>query len=66
MPRQNREKRELWGAHIKDRQQSGLSQADYCRRNNLQDHQLMTYWKNRILKREQKGRPVNTVDRVRG
>lgn len=53
MQRQDREKHEFWGAHIKDWQQSGLSQADYCRRNNLRDHQL-TYWKKRILKREQK------------
>jgi hypothetical protein len=41
----------LWGGHIKDWQQSGLSQADYCRQNKLPDHQL-TYWKKRILKKE--------------
>jgi hypothetical protein len=51
MSQQDREKREMWVARIKDWQQSGLSQADYCRRNKLQDHRL-TYWKKRILPKQ--------------
>lgn len=53
MPKEGQEKRGLWEVHIKDWQQSGLSQADYCRRNKLRDNQ-MTYWKRRILRTGQK------------
>lgn len=51
MPGQDHEKRELWEDRIKNWQQSGLSQKDYCRQNNLRDNQL-TYWKKRILRTE--------------
>jgi hypothetical protein len=45
------QKRINWKQHIDSWQQTGLSQAEYCRRHNLKDHQL-TYWKKRFLKTE--------------
>ena len=43
------QKRSYWEQQIEQWQQSGLSQAEYCRRNNLKHHQLV-YWKRRYLK----------------
>jgi len=43
------QKRSYWKQQIEQWQQSGLSQAEYCRRNNLKHHQLV-YWKRRCLK----------------
>ena len=40
----NREKRKYWQSHIEAWKQSGLSQIDYCRENNLSRHRF-TYWK---------------------
>ena len=45
------QKRSYWKQQIEQWQQSGLSQAEYCRRNNLKHHQLV-YWKKRFLKTE--------------
>ena len=42
-----KEKRQFWEEHIQAWQQSGLSQVEYCRRNNLKDHQWW-YWRKRI------------------
>jgi hypothetical protein len=45
------QKRTYWKQHIDSWQETGLSQAEYCRRNNLKHHQLV-YWKKRFLKTE--------------
>ena len=45
------QKRSYWKQQIEQWQQTGLSQAEYCRRNNLKHHQLV-YWKKRYLKAE--------------
>ena len=43
------QKRTYWKQHIDSWQETGLSQAEYCRRNNLKHHQLV-YWKKRFLR----------------
>ena len=43
------QKRTYWKQHIDNWQETGLTQAEYCRRNNLKHHQLV-YWKKRFLK----------------
>jgi len=43
-----RQKREHWKCHIESWQESGLTQTEYCRRNNLKGHQLV-YWKKRFV-----------------
>ncbi len=45
------QKRIYWKQQIEQWQQTGLTQAEYCRRNNLKHHQLV-YWKKRYLKTE--------------
>ena len=45
------EKRQFWRKQVQDWQESGLSQKEFCRRNDLPEHRL-TYWKNRFLKSE--------------
>jgi hypothetical protein len=45
------QKRTYWKQHIDNWQETGLTQAEYCRRNNLKHHQLV-YWKKRFLKTE--------------
>jgi hypothetical protein len=45
------QKRSYWKQQIEQWQQTGLTQAEYCRRNNLKHHQLV-YWKKRYLKTE--------------
>ena len=45
------QKRIYWKQHIASWQETGLTQAEYCRRNNLKHHQLV-YWKKRFLKTE--------------
>ena len=45
------QKRTYWKQHIDSWQETGLSQSEYCRRNNLKHHQLV-YWKKRFLKTE--------------
>jgi hypothetical protein len=48
---QLKQKRSYWKQHIDTWQETGLTQAEYCRRNNLKHHQLV-YWKKRFLKAE--------------
>jgi hypothetical protein len=45
------QKRIYWKQHIEQWQQTGLTQAEYCRRNNLKHYQLV-YWKKRFVKTE--------------
>ena len=45
------QKRTYWKQHIDSWQETGLSQTEYCRRQNLKHHQLV-YWKKRFLKTE--------------
>ena len=45
------QKRIYWKQQVEQWQQTGLTQAEYCRRNNLKHHQLV-YWKKRYLKTE--------------
>ena len=42
-----KEKRQFWEGHIQAWQQSGLTQAEYCRKNNLKNHRWW-YWRKRI------------------
>jgi hypothetical protein len=42
-----KEKRKFWEAQIQAWQASGVSQAEYCRQNNLKMHQWW-YWRKRI------------------
>ncbi len=44
-------KRTYWKQHIESWQETGLTQAEYCRRHNLKHYQLV-YWKKRFLKTE--------------
>ena len=41
------QKRSYWKQHIDSWQETGLTQAEYCRRHNLKHHQLV-YWKKRF------------------
>jgi len=45
------QKRTYWKQHIDSWQETGLTQAEYCRRHNLKHHQLV-YWKKRFIKTE--------------
>ena len=45
------QKRSYWKQHIDSWQETGLTQAEYCRRHNLKHHQLV-YWKKRFLDTE--------------
>jgi hypothetical protein len=45
------QKRSYWKQHIDSWQETGLTQAEYCRRHNLKHYQLV-YWKKRFLKTE--------------
>jgi hypothetical protein len=45
------QKRSYWKQHIDSWQETGLTQAAYCRRHNLKHHQLV-YWKKRFLRTE--------------
>jgi hypothetical protein len=45
------QKRTYWRQHIEHWQQTGLTQAEYCRRHNLKHYQLV-YWKKRFSKTE--------------
>jgi hypothetical protein len=49
--KQLEQKRTYWKQHIDRWQETGLTQTEYCRRNNLKHHQLV-YWKKRFLKTE--------------
>jgi hypothetical protein len=37
-----------WSEHIENWQASSISQAEYCRRNNLQQYKF-SYWKRKLL-----------------
>jgi len=41
-------RRKFWQQHFQDWQSSGLSQAAYCRQNDLKAHQLY-YWKHQCV-----------------
>ena len=43
------QKRTFWKQHIDSWQETGLTQAEYCRRHHLKHYQLV-YWKKRFLK----------------
>ncbi|MCC6931910.1 MAG: hypothetical protein IT292_01460 [Deltaproteobacteria bacterium] len=43
----NKKQEELWQERLNRYEQSGLSKSEYCRRNNLNIHQLV-YWKKRL------------------
>jgi hypothetical protein len=45
------QKRTYWKQHIDSWQETGLTQTEYCRRNNLKHHQLV-YWKKRFVQTE--------------
>jgi hypothetical protein len=45
-----------WQEHIDNCRQSGLSQAAYCRKNQLKPHRY-SYWKRQLTKSSQ---PINT------
>jgi len=45
------QKRTYWKHHIDSWQETGLTQAEYCRRHNLKQHQLL-YWKKRFVQAE--------------
>jgi len=42
-----KEKRQFWEDHVQAWQHSGLTQAEYCRKNNLKNHRWW-YWRKRI------------------
>ena len=42
-----KEKRQFWEDHVQGWQHSGLTQAEYCRQNNLKNHRWW-YWRKRI------------------
>jgi len=52
-----REREESWRRHIRLWEESGLTQIEYCRQNNL-SRQRFTYWK---CKRDRKDEPVKFV-----
>ena len=51
-------KQRFWHAHIKAWEKSGLSQNEYCRRNQLKNNRL-TYWKKKF--KTPTASPVNFV-----
>lgn len=53
----NRKKALYWADHIKRWEESGLSQIDYCRANNLSRHHF-TYWK---CKNSRKNKPIKFI-----
>ena len=44
---QKMERRKFWQSHIDAWARTGLSQAEYCRQNNLKTHRF-TYWKRKF------------------
>jgi len=52
-----REREEGWARHIKSWEESGLTQVEYCRQNNLSRHKF-TYWR---CKRHRKNEPIKFV-----
>ncbi len=54
----NPEKRKAWEKHIQACKESGLTQKEYCRINNIAQNTLL-YWKKKF--REQESAPVSLV-----
>ena len=52
------EKTNLWSAHIEAWRQSGVSQAEYCRRNGINNHQF-GYWKKKFTNKEKSAQCVD-------
>lgn len=52
------DKRRFWKVHIRAWERSGLSQIEYCHRNNLRSNQF-TYWKTKFNREH--SAPVNFV-----
>ena len=48
-----KEKRAFWSKHLKNCKESSLTQAKYCRKNQLQDNQMI-YWRQKIKKAKTK------------
>ena len=44
--------RSFWNKQVKSWQESGLSQSEFCRINNLIPHRF-TYWKQKLVKRQE-------------
>lgn len=53
----NNQRASYWNNHINNWKDSGLSQIDYCRKNNLSRHRF-TYWK---IKNTKKRSPVTFI-----
>jgi hypothetical protein len=51
-PEHINQKHSYWKKHIESWQETGLTQAEYCRRYNLKHHQLV-YWKKRFTQTEE-------------
>jgi hypothetical protein len=45
---ESRQRRKFWKEHLRQWQESGLSQAGYCRSHGLSDKSFV-YWKKRVL-----------------
>ncbi len=52
--RNNQERQQFWQDHVKEWEQSGTSQADYCRRQDL-NIKLFGYWKRKLCKKPAAG-----------
>ena len=50
----SKERLAFWTNHIKSWKESKLTQAEYCRQNNLQK-QLFSKWKTKMIGKEEKG-----------
>ena len=53
----NQVRRQFWQSHVEEWSLTGLSQIEYCRRNDLRSNRF-TYWKRRLQK---KNLPVEFV-----
>ena len=59
-PEKRHQLQEIWKQRITEWQQSGLTQVDWCRKNNLKASQL-TYWKKRLQAPDKKLKPLTVV-----
>lgn len=50
----------FWSPHIEKMQASGVSRSNYCRTNDLKDHQ-MAYWEKRLSPLKTKKAPINRM-----
>ncbi len=53
--------RSFWKKQIRNWQESGLSQSEFCRTNNLIPHRF-TYWKRKLVKQQEKAVSLVQVD----